>query len=348
MNMREMVVTFIGRRAEPNTLRMGNERDNLAERIRFDLPQAINGNVVLHLSHGYYSDVVGLPDNVFSPTRTQTQHPGKWTAFIEVMADGDVVWHSDVFSMVVGSLPSEGEQIEQAYPTLFEEALKVASDLSGLSAAAETLPAGSEAEVRREIDKNGLPVIVYGIPKGDKGDKGDRGDAFAYEDFTEEQLNALKGVKGDKGDPFEYEDFTEEQLASLKGNKGDKGDKGDTGMGLTLLDYYPSLSALTAAHPEPNIGDAYGIGEAAPYDVFIYGENSGWVNNGPLQGPEGQRGPVGPEGPAGADGQPGKDGDTGAAGYTPVRGTDYWTEADQQAIVDAVLASFVDASEVAM
>lgn len=37
--------------------------------------------------------------------------------------------------------------------------------------------------------------------KGDTGDKGERGDAFAYEDFTEEQLAALKGDKGDKGDP---------------------------------------------------------------------------------------------------------------------------------------------------
>lgn len=36
--------------------------------------------------------------------------------------------------------------------------------------------------------------------KGNKGDKGDRGPAFTYEDFTSEQLAALKG---DKGDPAE-------------------------------------------------------------------------------------------------------------------------------------------------
>ncbi len=66
-----------------------------------------------------------------------------------------------------------------------------------------------------------------------KGDKGDRGEAFTHDDFTEEQLAALKGDKGDKGDrgekgdqgergdPFVYEDFTEEQLAALKGEKGD-------------------------------------------------------------------------------------------------------------------------------
>ena len=47
---------------------------------------------------------------------------------------------------------------------------------------------------------------------------GPKGDAFTYEDFTPEQLAALKG---DKGDPFTYADFTPEQLAALKGDKGD-------------------------------------------------------------------------------------------------------------------------------
>lgn len=39
----------------------------------------------------------------------------------------------------------------------------------------------------------------------------------------------LPYIKGDKGDPFTYEDFTPEQLEALKGPKGDKGDKGDKG-----------------------------------------------------------------------------------------------------------------------
>lgn len=37
------------------------------------------------------------------------------------------------------------------------------------------------------------------------------------------------GIKGDKGDPFTYEDFTEEQLEALK-VKGDKGDQGEQGI----------------------------------------------------------------------------------------------------------------------
>ena len=43
------------------------------------------------------------------------------------------------------------------------------------------------------------------------------------------------------------------------------------------------------------------------------------------------------KGPQGEKGDTGSTGGTGPAGYTPVRGTDYWTAADQQAIVNAVL-----------
>lgn len=61
------------------------------------------------------------------------------------------------------------------------------------------------------------------------------------------------------------------------------------------------------------------------------------------QGPKGDTGPAGAQGPAGADGAKGDTGDagpqgpagatgpkgdTGAAGYSPVRGKDYWTDAD--------------------
>ena len=71
-------------------------------------------------------------------------------------------------------------------------------------------------------------------------------------------------------------------------------------------------------------------------------------------GATGATGPKGDQGPAGADGakgdkgdkgdtglkgDKGDKGDTGPAGYTPVKGTDYWTSADQEAIVQQVLAA---------
>ena len=67
-----------------------------------------------------------------------------------------------------------------------------------------------------------MQEIVIGNVKGPKGDiglTGPQGEPFKYEDFTPEQLEALKVKcdKGDKGDAFTYADFTPEQLASLKG-----------------------------------------------------------------------------------------------------------------------------------
>lgn len=56
-----------------------------------------------------------------------------------------------------------------------------------------------------------------------------KGEAFTYEDFTPEQLEALRGGKGDKGEAFKFEDFTLEQLKKLKGEKGEPWDKGDQG-----------------------------------------------------------------------------------------------------------------------
>ena len=79
--------------------------------------------------------------------------------------------------------------------------------------------------------------INIGIPgqKGTNGSKGEKGDPFRYEDFTPDQLQALKGEKGDKGEDgkpgksFTYEDFTPDQLAALKGEKGETGDRGEKG-----------------------------------------------------------------------------------------------------------------------
>lgn len=55
-----------------------------------------------------------------------------------------------------------------------------------------------------------------------------------------------------------------------------------------------------------------------------------------IQGPQGETGPQGEQGPAGAD------------GHTPQRGVDYWTTADQQQIVQDVLAALPEAEEVSV
>lgn len=46
-------------------------------------------------------------------------------------------------------------------------------------------------------------------------------------------IPGAQGLRGPKGDPFRYEDFTPEQLAALRGPKGDKGEDGRDGASAT-------------------------------------------------------------------------------------------------------------------
>lgn len=109
--------------------------------------------------------------------------------------------------------------------------------------------------------------------------KGEKGDPFVYSDFTSAQLAALKG---EKGDPFRYEDFTQQQLAALKG---------ETGQGFVVKGKYDSLELLQSSVPTPSAGDAYGVGTAEPYNIYIYdGVSSTWVDYGQLQGAKGDKG----------------------------------------------------------
>lgn len=62
----------------------------------------------------------------------------------------------------------------------------------------------------------------------------------------------------------------------------------------------------------------------------------------------GQDGAPGPQGIQGPQGETGPQGEQGPAGYTPQRGVDYWTTADQQQIVQDVLAALPEAEEVSV
>ena len=63
--------------------------------------------------------------------------------------------------------------------------------------------------------------------------------AHGFRGTEQEWLDSLRGLQGPqgepgpKGDPFRYEDFTPEQLAALRGPKGDKGEDGRDGASAT-------------------------------------------------------------------------------------------------------------------
>jgi hypothetical protein len=186
-------------------------------------------------------------------------------------------------------------------------------------------------------------LLAEAGPTGDKGDKGDTGkgltilghfvsegdllgnvsepsvgDAYGvgaeppYDVYLYDgegwrnwgELQGAKGDKGDRGDAFTYDMLTEEQLEALRGPKGDTGEQGEKG------DQGPK-------------GDKGDTGEVGPE-----GPKGDKGDTGPIgpEGPKGDTGDIGPVGPQGATGPKGDD------GKTPVRGVDYWTNADKEAI----------------
>lgn len=66
---------------------------------------------------------------------------------------------------------------------------------------------------------------------------------------------------------------------------------------------------------------------------------NGTKGSGGATGPKGDKGDKGDTGPKGDKGDTGATGAKGADGKTPVKGVDYWTGADQEAIVQQVIAA---------
>ena len=165
--------------------------------------------------------------------------------------------------------------------------------------------------------------------RGEKGQKGDTGatphfgpvttitvpagePASAEIKGTEENLlltfKIPRGARGEQG-PQGIQGET-----GLQGPQGPKGDKGQQG-----------IQGIQG--PKGDKGDA---GEQGPQG--IQGQTG-------AIGPQGQKGDKGDQGIQGIQGPKGDTGATGPKGDTPVKGTDYWTAADKEQIIEGVLTS---------
>lgn len=149
-------------------------------------------------------------------------------------------------------------------------------------------------------------------------------------------------------------------VADLKGAKGDKGEPGADGITPTIGSNgnwflgatdtgKPSRGATGAPGKDGADGKpgATGADGVTPH----IGGNGNWYigstdTGKPSRGATGAKGDTGATGPQGPKGDPGEKGDPGAPGKTPVRGTDYWTAADKQEIVNSVIAALPDGTEV--
>lgn len=131
--------------------------------------------------------------------------------------------------------------------------------------------------------------------KGDTGPKGDKGDPFTYNDFTPDQLAALKGPKGDQGiqgvagerglqgEPGPKGDTGERGPQGLQGQAGPKGDKGEQGQ--------QGIQGIQGpVGPQGPKGEPLRFSDLTPDQIAQ------------LKGPKGDPGPQGPAGVGGSGG----------------------------------------------
>lgn len=72
----------------------------------------------------------------------------------------------------------------------------------------------------------------------------------------------------------------------VTGATGPQGERGPAGNGLEILDTYPNLAALQAAHPTGQPGDAYLVGSEGNFILYIWSESSSvWSSGGSLTSP---------------------------------------------------------------
>ena len=187
-------------------------------------------------------------------------------------------------------------------------------------------------------------------PQGPQGEKGEPGDTGPQGPQGERGETGPQGPQGEKGEPGDTGPQGPQGERGETGPQGPQGEKGEPGNGFKILGYYASVSELEAAVPAPAVGDAYGIGEAAPYSICIW-SGSAWVDNGSIQGPAGPQGPQGEKGepgetgPQGPPGEPGQTGPQGPAGADGKSAYEYAVEAGytgDEAALAAALANLGD------
>lgn len=161
-------------------------------------------------------------------------------------------------------------------------------------------------------------------PKGEKGEKGDTGDTGPAGPKGDTGATGPQGPQGPKGEQGPQGIQGETGATGPQGQQGEQGPQGEQGIQ----------------------GETGPTGPAGPKgDTGPKGPQGDKGDKGDT-GPKGETGPQGPKGDTGATGETGPQGPAGADGYTPIKGTDYFTESDKTELVNSVLAALPSAEGV--
>ena len=190
--------------------------------------------------------------------------------------------------------------------------------------------------------------------KGEKGDKGDPGAKGEPGDTGPAGADGVTPTIGKNGNWYLGETDTGKPSRGEKGDKGDKGNPGAKGEPGETGPQGPT-GPQGETGPQGPTGPAGENGAPGANGVTpTIGTNGNWYlgetdTGKPSRGEKGDtgaagaKGDPGEQGPKGETGSTGPQGPQGPAGKTPVKGTDYFTEADKQEIASAA-AGLVDLS----
>ena len=218
-------------------------------------------------------------------------------------ANSEVVWDAEQAETYMNTTKDLSENVNVFVPHIDSSGILTWTNKAGLD--------------------NPSPITIKGI-KGDPGEKGDKGDTGSQGPQGPQGPQGERGLRGLQGATGATGPQGERGPQGATGPQGPKGDKGEQGTGVTIKGRYDSLSALIAAHPKGNEGDAYMVG------VNLYAwSGTEWIDCGNIQGPKGDKGDAftyndftqeqlaalkGPKGDTGAQGLKGDKGDKGDNG----------------------------------
>lgn len=245
----EKVIKFSGWTPSPNTVTIGMERDNKVFSLKFEgMPEYPNGTAYLHIDCGENgADSIEVVDGAAEIKRNVTQYEGEKEAYVEILADGDVVWHSDVIMVTVKRIPVLGKKIEQEYPTAFEQALaqtaadKAAAAKSAADAAATAAGIVTEEEARQDAESKRVKAETARATAEGNREKAEtareqktdaavkRADDLVRSVEAKLENGDFVGAQGPQGPQGPIGETGPKGEPGAQGEKGEKGDKGDTG-----------------------------------------------------------------------------------------------------------------------
>lgn len=183
-----ITIRFSGRTPSPREISIGEETDAGADGLRFRLPELAPWQIAtlqMILPDGT-PEAVTIEDGEIALPASMTAQAGRTRAWVEVLGDNSTAWHSELFYLDVGELPPISEEVEQTYPTAFQQVLAAtaadkaaAAASAALAEAAAAYAAASSGQASFAISTAGHLVVTWTDTDGESHST-DIGEVSAY------------------------------------------------------------------------------------------------------------------------------------------------------------------------